>query len=571
MGFNLNIMVGGEAGQGVQSMGFILAKTFARSGYHVFADQDYESRIRGGHNFFRIRISDKPVGAVIEEVDILLALNQETVPLHRREMSAGGVVIFDGEVIKDIASGPGLLAVPLADLAEKSGGKVMANVVALGVTMSLLDYGLDFLNEALLERFGSGDKGQGNLKAAAAGYQYARENFTKDFKIKLKPKKGQARPLMNGNEALCLGAIAAGCTFLSAYPMTPATPIMEYMAAKADELGMVVIQTEDEIAAINVAIGAGFAGARAMTATSGSGFCLMVEGLGLAALTETPIVIVDGQRPGPAVGLPTRTEQGDLQFVLHAHHGDNPRAVLAPASIEDAFWVTARAFNYAEKYQIPVIILTDHYLATVYATVEEFDLSRVTIDRGELLTDAEVAKLKNYKRHKVTPSGVSPRALPMQGKALVVTDADEHNEAGHLTESASDRNQQLSKRLRKLESLQKEIKPPRIYGPPQATVSLIGWGSSYGALKEAVDILQEEGISANLLHLNELWPFPAAPVDKFMAGAGHSLVVESNATGQLARLIRMETGRKANGNILRFDGRPQTPASILGQVKKEVA
>jgi 2-oxoglutarate ferredoxin oxidoreductase subunit alpha len=571
MGLNLNIMVGGEAGQGVQSMGFVLAKTFARGGYHVFADQDYESRIRGGHNFFRIRVADKPVGAVTEEVDILLALNQETVRLHRQKLSQGGMAILDGEAAKGIGSGPGLLAVPLTELAEKSGGKVMANVVALGVTMSLLDYGLEVLNNLLLERFGSGGKGQGNLKAAAAGYRYARDNFKKDFKVKLKPQAGQGRPLMNGNEALCLGAIAAGCNFVSAYPMTPATPIMEYMAAKADELGLVVIQTEDEIAAINVAIGAGFAGARAMTATSGSGFCLMVEGLGLAALTETPVVIVDGQRPGPAVGLPTRTEQGDLQFVLHAHHGDNPRAVLAPASVEDAFWVTARAFNYAERYQLPVIILTDHYLSTAYATVPGFDLSQVVIDRGELLTDAEVAKLKDYKRHRVTPSGVSPRALPMQGKALVVTDADEHDEAGHLTESASDRTQQLSKRLRKLEGLQKEIKPPRLYGPSRAAVSLIGWGSSYGSLKEAVDKLTEEGISVNLLHLNELWPFPAAPVERFMEGAGRSLVVESNATGQLARLIRMETGRKADGNILKFDGRPQTPASIVDKVKKEVA
>jgi 2-oxoglutarate ferredoxin oxidoreductase subunit alpha len=268
MGLNLNIMVSGEAGQGVQSMGFILAKTFARGGYHVFADQDYESRIRGGHNFFRIRIADKPVGAITEEVDILLALNQESIRLHRRELSEGGVAIFDGKAIDGNGSSPGLLAVPLVDLAEKSGGKVMANVVALGVTMSLLDYGLDAINELLSERFGSGEKGQGNLKAAAAGYQYARTNYKKDFKIKLTPQAGRGRPLMNGNEALCLGAIAAGCTFISAYPMTPATPIMEYMAAKADVLGLVVIQTEDEIAAINVAIGAGFAGSACLPAPS---------------------------------------------------------------------------------------------------------------------------------------------------------------------------------------------------------------------------------------------------------------------------------------------------------------
>jgi len=568
MAAGVTIMVAGEAGQGVQSTGFILAKTFARGGYHVFADQDYESRIRGGHNFFRIRVSEKPVAAVSEGLDILLALNEQSIGLHQGELEPGAAVIFDGDQVKG-AGGEGLLPVPLLALAEESGDKLVVNTVAMGVAMYLLGYDIDVLNKVLKERFSK--KGVENVKAAEAGSRFAVKARFK-FKKKVKPMEGPERLLLTGNEALCLGAIAAGCTFMAAYPMTPSTPILEFMAAQADEKGLVVVQAEDEIAAILMPIGAAFAGARAMTATSGSGFCLMVEGLGLAGLTETPLVVVDGQRPGPCVGLPTRTEQGDLLFVLHAHHGEFPRAVVAPASVEDAFWVTARAFNYAEKYQIPVILLTDHYLATSYATVDGLDISKVKIDRGALLSEAEVAKLKDYKRHQVTESGISPRALPLQGRSLVVTDADEHDAAGHLTESAADRNEQVLKRLRKLEGLEKEIARPLFYGPSEAAVSLIGWGSSLGALKEAVDILNEEGeISANLMHLNELWPFPAAKVSRFLEGAERSLAVESNATGQLAWLIRAETGLEVDGKILKFDGRPITPSIIVKEVKKEVA
>ena len=568
---DLNVMIAGEAGQGVQSVGFMLAKAFVRGGFQVFADQDYESRVRGGHNFFRLRVSENEVGAISEAVDILLALNQESIELHRRDLLPGGVILFNKEKAEALSGDGALFGVPLERLAEEKGGnRLMANTVALGVALGLVGYDPEILASVLREHFGTGESGEGNVRAAAAGYEYARENFKAAFKQSLNPLSDTRRMLINGNEAIALGAIAAGCTFMAAYPMTPTTSIMEYLASKADDLGMVVVQPEDEISAINMIIGAAFAGARAMTATSGGGFCLMVEGLGLAGMTETPIVVVLGQRAGPAIGLPTRTEQGDLYFAIHASHGEFPRAVLAPATVEDAFWLTIKAFNLAEKYQLPVILLTDQHLASSYSTVDRFDISKVSIDRGLLLTKEGIARTGEYKRHQITPSGISPRALPLEGGALVITDSDEHDEEGHLIEDAETRTKMMLKRLRKLDGLKGEIGRPRIYGPEKAQNTLIGWGSTYEALKEAVEMLQGQGLDVNLLHLNELWPFPAEAVSALLDNARRSFVVESNATGQLARLIREETGTKVTGSILKFDGRPFTPALIISELKKDV-
>jgi 2-oxoglutarate ferredoxin oxidoreductase subunit alpha len=562
MTVDMNFMIGGEAGQGVQLIGFLLAKALARGGYHIFADQDYESRIRGGHNFFRVRVKDSHAGAIAEPVDMLIALNKESIDLHQKEVS--GVIIFDGEKIKDVG-GDSLFSVPLESL---TGDKLMSNTVALGAALALAKYDFEILAKVLHDQFGTGNVGEDNVKAARAGYEYSQREFKREFSHRLSPISGAKRLLLTGNDAISLGAIAAGCKFMAAYPMTPTGPIMEYMAAKSKDLDLVMVHAEDEIAAINMAIGAAYAGVRAMTATSGSGFCLMVEGLGLAGMTETPIVVVEGQRPGPAVGLPTRTEQGDLEFVLHAHHGEFPRVVLAPATVEDAFWITTKAFNLAEKYQLPVIILTDHYLASSYTTVDRFDIAKVTIDRGLLFSGNEAEQLE-YKRHKITESGVSTRAFPGQSKALVVTDADEHDEAGHLIEDAATRTAQVQKRLRKLFSLKNEISPPLQYGPKKAEIVLIGWGSTYGAIREAVDSLHHEGTSVSLLHLNEIWPFPSEAVTDAMRWAHHSYVIENNATGQLAHLIRAETGKNVSGRILKYDGRPFTPAYIAEAVRKE--
>ena len=564
----LNVMIGGEAGQGVQSVGFILAKAFARGGYYVFADQDYESRIRGGHNFFRVRVEDKKLAAIAEPIDVLLALNKESIDLHKKQLTERGVIVFDGEKTKDITTNGNMFGVPLSSLAEQAGNKLTENTVALGVCLGLIKYDLKILEVLLREHFGTGEIGEANVRAAKAGCDYAQANFKGDFDYRCHRINDAKRMLLTGNEAVALGAIAAGCKFIAAYPMTPTTSIMEYMAAKAKDFGFVVVQPEDEIAAINMAIGASYAGVRAMTATSGGGFCLMVEGIGLAGMTETPIVVVEGQRPGPAIGLPTRTEQGDLEFVLHAAHGEFPRAVLAPSTVEDAFWMMVKAFNLAEKYQIPVIILTDDHLASSYATVDKFDLSKVNIDRGVILS-ADETNESEYKRHEITESGISPRAFPGQQRALVVTDSDEHDEAGHLIEDAETRTQMVRKRMRKLFGLRREIAPPQLYGPKKSETLLIGWGSTYGAIHEAVDILHKEGISVSSLHMSEIWPFPAEAVADAIDKAQHSYVIENNATGQLSRLIRRETGKEVSNKILKYDGRPFTPAYIVEEVKKE--
>jgi len=562
MTIDMNFVVAGEAGQGVQLAGFLLAKVLARGGYHVFADQDYESRVRGGHNFFRVRVKDSRVGAIAEPVDVLIAFNKESVSLHKNVVT--GVIIFNGKKIKD-TGGDSLFIVPLERLA---GDKLMSNTVALGVALGLVEYDFEIVAKVLREHFGTGDVSQNNIKAARAGYEYSRREYKGKISRLLSPSSQEERLLLTGNEAISLGAIAVGCKFMAAYPMTPVSSIMEYLAAKSKDFDLVMVHAEDEIAAINMGIGAAYAGVRAMTATSGSGFCLMVEGLGLAGITETPLVVVEGQRPGPAVGLPTRTEQGDLQFVLHAHHGEFPRAVLAPATVEDAFWITVKAFNLAEKYQLPVIILTDQHLASSYTTVDRIDLSKVTIDRGLLFSGGEAEQLE-YKRHRITETGISPRAFPGQSKALVMTDADEHDEAGHLIEDAGMRTAQVQKRLRKLFSLKKEIDPPKLYGPKKAETTLIGWGSTFGAIHEAVDILRKEGASVNMLHLNELWPFQAEAVADVIGRSHHSYVIENNATGQLAKLIRAETGKEVSGRILKYDGRPFSPAYIAEAVRKE--
>ncbi|MFH1651828.1 MAG: 2-oxoacid:acceptor oxidoreductase subunit alpha [Chloroflexota bacterium] len=575
MTVDVNFLVGGEAGQGVQSVGAVLVRTLASGGLHIFADQDYESRVRGGHNFFRVRVSDREIMALHEDLDVLIALNQETIDLHRRELKRGGFIIRDGEA-GDKKAGDGRdFPVPLAQLAEKAAqNKLMTNTVAAGAALGLVDYDFDSLTGVLGKEFGHlGEKVvAGNVAAARAGYDYAREKRGNRKAPRLQPVKGAPRRmLLHGNEALSLGALAGGCRFISGYPMTPASSILEYLATQSKKYGVVAAHVEDEIAVANMAVGAAFTGARAMVATSGGGFALMVEALALAGITETPVVFVLAQRPGPATGLPTRTEQGELEFALHAGHGEFPRAVLAPATTEEAFHAAVKAFNLAEKYQTPVIILTDHHLATSYRTVTPFDLKKVQIDRGELLTDAALKKIKHYQRHRVTDSGISPRAFPGQGKALVVTDSDEHDAYGHMIEDAETRIAQDLKRLRKLNGLRKEISPPRVRKVTKAEFTLVGWGSTYGAIREAAEALKEEGVGASTIHLSELYPFPAAAVAQALAGRTRKIVVEGNATAPLGRLIRRETGIKMDDSILRFDGRPLSPRYIVERLRKEVS
>ncbi len=376
--------------------------------------------------------------------------------------------------------------------------------------------------------------------------------------------------VINGNQAICLGAVAAGCRFISAYPMTPATSIFEWMSTHAARLGIVTKHTEDEIAAICMAIGAAHVGARAMTATSGGGFSLMVEALGLAGMTETPLVIVEVQRPGPSTGMPTRTGQGDLLFILHASQGEFPRIVLTPGTVEECFDAGWRPFNLAEQYQCPVIILVDKFLASSLRAIErdDFHFEAVKVDRGKLLTEQELDQLSDdYKRYAITETGISPRALPGHPKAVFVACSDEHAEDGHFEdEDPENRVRMVQKRLRKLEVAAEEMRAPALYGPQQADITFIGWGSSYGPILEAVDRLNEEGDKANFLHFTDIWPFPMEKVSSLLESAKYLVDVKNNATGQFASFLSSYAGRQVDHKILRYDGRPLSPEYILARL-----
>jgi 2-oxoglutarate ferredoxin oxidoreductase subunit alpha len=568
------IKIGGEAGQGIQTIGGTLARLFARAGYHVFTHQDYESRIRGGHNFYQVRLSDKTVTASRDKIDIIVALDEESVLLHEKELSPDGLIIYDSESLRKKHEGPHFLDVPFAGLAiEKGGHRIMVNTVATGAVMGMLGMGLDLLNNIIRETFlkKGEDVISGNLNAAKAGHEFAKESCKQCAFSSA--EESDPKMLIAGNDAIGLGAIASGVKFYSAYPMTPSTGIMNYVAGKEEEYGIIVEQAEDEIAAINMALGASFAGVRAMTGTSGGGFALMVEGLSLAGMTETPVVIALAQRPGPATGLPTRTEQGDLQFALYSGHGEFPRIVLAPGTPEQAFYLTNRAFGLAEKYQIPVIIMTDQYLADSEWTFDGFDLEKIHYSDHRLRGD-EFSQFPEYKRHAYSETGVFPLGVPGDSEHLIVTDSDEHDEEGHIIEDAETRMNMIDKRLfKKLPHIREEIAPPEFYGNDQPDIVLVGWGSTYGILKEIVDELSKK-IKIAMLHFIEIYPFPETEKYDYLniiESAKMTMCIENNATGQFARLMRAETGYEFQIKILKYDGRPFTVDSLREEINAHIA
>ena len=568
-----SIKIGGEAGQGIQTIGRTIAKVFSRTGYHVFTHQDYESRIRGGHNFYQVRFSDKPVTASRDSIDILVAFDKESVLFHEQELSQDGLVVYDSSSLKRKYEKPHFLDIPFTNLAAEHGGsKIMANTVAVGAVLGMLDMKMDILVEIIKSTFEK--KGEevirSNIKAVTAGHNFAVKNCKK-CSFKVVPVSGP-KMLIAGNDAIGFGVAASGCKFYSAYPMSPSTEIMNYLASKGKEYGIIVEQAEDEIAAINMALGASFSGVRAMTGTSGGGFALMVEGLSLAAMTETPIVIVLAQRPGPATGFPTRTEQGDLLFALHTAHGEFPRVVFAPGTPEQAFYLTNKAFDIAERFQVPVIILTDQYLADSQWTFEGFDLGKIKYIDYRLRGDA-FKNLSEYKRHAYTESGVSHLGVPGDSKHMVVTDSDEHDEQGHIVEDAETKIKMVEKRLfKKLPLIKKEIEPPFFYGDNKPEIVIIGWGSTYGVMKEAVDALSKNRRIA-MLHFSEIYPFPL--IEKFdylsiLNNAKLAICIENNATGQFARLMRAETGYAFKAKINKYDGRPFTLDNLLGELNAHI-
>lgn len=564
-----SIKIGGEAGQGIQTIGYTLARVFSTAGYNVFTHQDYESRIRGGHNFFQIRFSDKPVRASADRIDVIVALDKESILLHEKELAENGFIIYDSSALKQKHEKPNFLDIPFGSLAlEHGGSRIMANTVATGAVVGMLRLTLNILIgiiEATFKKKGE-DVIRANINAARSGYDFAVKQC---LQCSFAPAPfSNPRMLIAGVDAIALGAVASGCKFYSAYPMTPSTGIMNYLAGKSKEYGIIVEQAEDEIAAINMVLGASFAGVRAMTGTAGGGFALMVEGLSLAGMTETPIVIALGQRPAPATGLPTRTEQADLFFAIHAAHGEFPRVVYAPGTPEQAFLLTNKAFDMAEKYQIPALVIFDQYLADSEWTYDGFDLSAVRF-RDYRIRGDEFRKLESYKRHAFTDTGISPFGVPGDSKHPVVTDSDEHDEEGHIIEDAETRIKMVQKRLlKKLPLIREEIEPPLLYGSDQPEILIAGWGSTYGVLREVVDILSRDK-SIALMHFSEVYPFPSAEKSdylKVLRDASLSICIENNATGQFARLVRAETGFEFKYRINKYDGRPFTVGGLLKEI-----
>jgi 2-oxoglutarate ferredoxin oxidoreductase subunit alpha len=561
------IRIGGQAGQGLQTIGGVLTKLLSRAGYHVFAHQDYMSRVRGGHNFYQVRFADQPVNSSRRGVDILLALDLETIEVHQQDLLPGGLIIYDSTTVRQKFEEPRFIDVPLRQISvDNSGKNLMANTAAVGAIIGMLDLDLAPLERLLNDTFAA--KGQDiveqNIATARDGAAFARDNCT-ECTFEVPEGVDESMMLLDGTTAVGLGALLSGCRFYAAYPMTPSTGVLNFMASRSKRYDIIVEQAEDEIAAINMAIGASYAGVRAMTGSAGGGFALMVEGLSLAGMTETPVVIYIGQRPAPATGLPTRTEQGDLLFVIHAAHGEFPRVVMAPGSPEQAFYLTNKAFDLAEKYQIPAFVISDQYLNDSEWSLGGLDANKLALQDYRLDTRT-LANMDSYQRHAYTETGVTPMAAPGLSTHLVVTDSDEHDQDGHLIEDAETRNLMMEKRLlKKAPLLQEEIDPPEKYGEERPETVIVGWGSTYGIMKDAVDALGDNR-SIAMLHWSQVYPFPSR--EKFdyvelLEQAQRTLCIENNATGQFARLMRAETGYKFSEQLNRYDGRPFLLEDIL--------
>ena len=594
-------MIGGPQGSGINSVAENFAKACIRGGLHIFANIEYHSNIKGEHSYYRLRVESKAPRSHVDWIDLLVALDRETIfgdmnkphPTHRghrHEVSPGGGIIYDRSLNltpdsfgrDDIK----LFPIPYMDLlveALKEFGKdkelskyqVMVNTIALGASLGLADYDFDLATEAIREGF-TGRKaalGDLNVSAAKRGYDYAKTSFGEDaFPIKLRkqPLSGK-RMMIRGVQAVAIAKLKAGCGFQTYYPITPATDESEYLESHQKEYNMIVVQAEDEIAAINMATGAAHAGLRSSTSTSGPGFSLMAEGLGWAGITEAPgPVVILYQRAGPATGLPTRTEQADLRFALHAAHGEFPRIIIAPGDVVETYYDTFDAFNYAEHYQVPVILLTDKFLASTYQDIPLFNGDDLKVDRGDLLKESDLVASTDYRRYRWTELGISPRAIPGQKGGIFWTTGDEHDEHGHITEASDIRIKMMRKRMRKIE-LAGEVIPDSkkaiLHGPKSAPVTLVGWGSSKGAILDGMEDLKTDGIETNFLQVRYVNPFPTNLVQQALGQARRKIAIENNYSAQMAGLIREKTGIAMDNTIVKFDGRPFSQNEIYEGVK----
>ncbi len=569
--------IGGAAGDGLDKSGDTIAKTCSRLGLYVTAYNSYQSVIRGGHIWLRVRIAEKKVFSHGDHLNVLIALNQDAIERHAREVEPGGAIIYNADKLTCdstlIGSQVLLVPLPIKELTKSFGRlpPIMQNTVALGALLYLLGLEFEMAATVLADTFKH--KGEAvvdqNVRVAQAGYDFAKDNSVPlGYEWNYTRIK---RPFMTGNEAFALGAVAAGCKLYSAYPMTPASSVLHWMAAHGAKCGVVVKQCEDELAVVNIAIGAGHAGVRAMCGTSGGGFALMTEAIGQAGMIEAPVVIIEVQRGGPSTGIPTKTEQADLNQVFGASQGDYPRVIIAPTDTTDCYYSAVEAHNLAEKYQLPVTIISDLLLSEHPETIEAGALRNdVPIERGEIVSDWSQEK-GQFKRYAFTRSGVSPRALPGTEGAMYVAATDDHDEEGVVISDVFTnppvRRKIQEKRMRKLDKVLQELTPPKLEGPPDAEVTLIGWGSTKGVIGEAIALLAEQGIRANHLQIKYLYPFHASEVSEILRGTKRTVCVECNYTGQFARHLRAETGFGVNDLILKYDGEPFEPHHIIEQLR----
>jgi len=545
---DLAVMIAGKAGDGVLFTGNLLAKLLKRHGWEVVTSRDFPSNIRGEATCYTVRASLDKIAGLSDRVDILLAFDCEAILTHLPEMAENGIVFCDGQGLTapppEEARGKTFHRFMLRALArEEFGQEIFKNVIALGAMSYVLGLDLSFLEDIISEMF-LRRKGEEvvrkNVRAARFGYQKARELTAETERRPLVKGADDGRILISGDEAIGLGALAAGCRFFAAYPICPATEVWQWLVHVLPEFGGVVVQTEDELAALNMVLGASFAGARAMTSTSGPGASLMMEAFSLAGMAEIPAVIAHVQRLGPATGMPTKTQQGDVLQWVFGSHGEFPRIVVAPGTIGECFEFTVEAFNLAEKYQCPVVLLTELDMGQNFRTTRAFDFSKVRIDRGKLLSPDELMAISDFKRYEITADGVSPRALPSSRNGVHLAESLEHDERGYRDEDPANRRRMMAKRMRKLERAAPDLFPPRTWGPEKAEVGLISFGSTLGAILEAMDRLKAENVTCRLLQLRTLWPFPAEEVRRFIAECRDIFVVEHNSSGQLATLIRSQ-------------------------------
>ena len=574
------VRVGGQAGDGIASIGEAIARSYSRLGLHVFGLNAYQSVIRGGHVWFQARASDRPLFSQGDGADVLYALDRATVETHVHDLRPGGTVVHDPEKFPvdaaQLPTGVRALGVPTLEIARKyTSQSILQNASGMGASAYLAGIPLDVLQGVLADSFGKkkGEVVDWNLGASADGYRFAEQHAS--VHDHAPSRAGPAKLLMTGNQAIALGAAAAGCKFLAQYPMTPASSIMHWMAAHSTALGVVVKQAEDELAAINMAIGASFGGVRAMTATSGGGFSLMVEALGMAGMTETPLVVVEAQRAGPSTGLPTKTEQGDLNLMLGAGQGEFPRAILAPSNPTEAYAATVEAFRLTEAWQTPVLVASDLHLSE----------NLMTVDREAIRLPGPIPSLftvepngHSYLRYQYTDTGVSPRALPGQPGLQFVAGSDEHDERGHLISDihsglpkwVSERERMMEKRMRKLGGLAAAVSGPTAEGPAEAPLTIVAWGSTVGAVRDALGELARRGAPTNLLWFPAVYPLAADRATAALGRARRTLLVEMNYSGQFGRLLRAETGFVPSHTFFKYDGEPFFPHEIVAKAMEVV-